>query len=149
MPTDRPKIFFTCDRKHTYFFGLIRIRKSKNDRQHNDQGEKNKMTNNIWQNQSIFLICIHRHFFLNDIDALVNFNGNFSKYCYIRNNRVSGQFAMCENLPWHRFHFNSQISIYFDIKQWFLIDIRKMNIILSMSMQTVKNSPKKTLKETQ
>jgi hypothetical protein len=24
---------------------------------------------------------------------------------------------MCENLPWHRFQFNSQISIYFDIKQ--------------------------------
>jgi hypothetical protein len=36
---------------------------------------------------------------------------------------------MCENLPWHRFQFNSQIWINFDIKQWFISDIRKMNIL--------------------
>ena len=52
--------------------------------------------------------------------------------------RVPGQFAMCENLPRHRFQFNSQISIYFDIQQWFLSDIRKINIVLSVSMQIVK-----------
>ena len=61
---------------------------------------------------------------------------------------IHGQFAMCENLPRHRFQFNSQISIYFYIKQWFPIDIRKMNIILSISMQIVKKSTEKTLKET-
>ena len=57
--------------------------------------------------------------------------------------RVPGQFAMCENLLSYRFQFNSQISIYFDIKQWFLSDIRKMNIILSIPMQTVKNHQRK------
>ena len=102
----------------------------------------------IWQNQAVFLICIRHHFFLNGVDALINFNVNFSKNWYFRNNRVPGQFGMCENLPRHRFQFNSQISIYFDIKQWFPIDIRKKNIILSISMQTVKKSPEKTLKET-
>jgi hypothetical protein len=35
----------------------------------------------------------------NGVDALVNFNGNFSKKLYFRNNRIPGQFAMCENLP--------------------------------------------------
>jgi hypothetical protein len=34
--------------------------------------------------------------------------------------------------------FNSQISIYSEIKQWFLGDIRTINIILSIFMQTVK-----------
>ena len=65
----------------------------------------------------------------NVVDALVNFNGKVSKICYFRNNRIPGQFAMCENLPWHRFQFNSQIWINFDIKQWFISDIRKMNIL--------------------
>ena len=35
----------------------------------------------------------------NDIDALVKFNGNYSTIRYFRNNRISGQFVMCENLP--------------------------------------------------
>jgi len=35
----------------------------------------------------------------NGVDALVNFNGNFSKICYFRNSRIPGQFTMCENLP--------------------------------------------------
>jgi hypothetical protein len=45
--------------------------------------------------------------------------------------------------------FSVQFPIYFEIKQWFLSDIRKMNIIMSIFMQTVKKSPEKTLKETQ
>ena len=95
---------------------------------------------------------LHLHtspFFLEWRRCADQFQSNFSKNCYFRNNRVPGQFATCENLPLHRFQFNSQISIYFDIKQWFLSDIRKINIILSISMLTVKISPEKTLKETQ
>ena len=72
------------------------------------------------------------------VDTLAKFIGNFSKIRFFRYNRIPGQFSMCENLPWHRFQFNSQISIYFDIKQWFLINIRKMNIVLSIYIQTVK-----------
>ena len=53
---------------------------------------------------------------------------------FIHNIFIHGQFPMCDYLPWHRFQFNSQI----DIKQWFLSEIRKMNIVLSKSMQTVK-----------
>jgi len=89
----------------------------------------------IWQNQAVFLICIRRYFIFKWRRCVGQFQWQFlKKNCYFRNNRVPGQFAMCENLPWHRFQFNSQISIYFDIKQWFPSDISKMNIILSISM---------------
>jgi hypothetical protein len=89
--------------------------------------------NHTWQNQAVFLIFIHRHIKKKiGVDTLAKFIGNFSKNRFFRNNRIPGQFAMCENLPWHRFQFNSKISIYFDIKQWFLINIRKMNIVLSI-----------------
>ena len=57
-------------------------------------------------------------------------------------NIIPGQFAMYENLSWHRFQFNSQISIYFDIEQWILSEIRKMSIISSMYINT--NSKKIT-----
>jgi hypothetical protein len=33
------------------------------------------------------------------------------KNCYFRNDRVPGQFATCENLPLHRFQFNSQFTL--------------------------------------
>ena len=48
----------------------------------------------IWQNQAVFLICILAIFFKNDVDALVNFNGIFSKNCYFRNTESS--WSICD-----------------------------------------------------
>ena len=60
-------------------------------------------------------------------------NGMFSKFRYFRNDRIPAEFVMVS---------------FFNIKQWFRRKIKKMIIILSMSIQTVIKSPEKTSKET-